>query len=168
MASYVDQLQYKTWPTAKNQYQKFETNIPRKGIARPQSQFPHSCVCERFTILQQEICRPILGIYKSLTDTSMWKLGLRPAQFPEKEFEHTSIRPWSGVKALVKVCLWPSVLSKLLCNTGGGRDCRVMTIGHVFFQAPHQSRSRSQLFLYLMITTPHWGGRGGDVQQIHS
>jgi hypothetical protein len=26
---------------------KFETNIPRKGIARPQSQFQHSCVCER-------------------------------------------------------------------------------------------------------------------------
>ncbi len=22
--------------------------IPRKGIARPQSQFPHSCICERF------------------------------------------------------------------------------------------------------------------------
>ncbi len=34
--------------TAKTQYWKFETNIPRKGIARPQSQFPHSCVCERF------------------------------------------------------------------------------------------------------------------------
>ncbi len=30
----------------KNQYRKFETNIPRKGTARPQ-QFPHSCVCER-------------------------------------------------------------------------------------------------------------------------
>jgi hypothetical protein len=30
--------------TAKTQYQKFETNIPRKGIARPLSQFPHSCV----------------------------------------------------------------------------------------------------------------------------
>jgi hypothetical protein len=28
--------------TAKTQYQKFETG---KGIARPQSQFPHSCVC---------------------------------------------------------------------------------------------------------------------------
>jgi hypothetical protein len=27
---------------------KMETNIPRKGIARPQSQFPHSCVCGRF------------------------------------------------------------------------------------------------------------------------
>jgi hypothetical protein len=25
-----------------------DTNIPRKGIARPQSQFHHSCVCERF------------------------------------------------------------------------------------------------------------------------
>ncbi len=34
--------------TAKNQYRKFEKNIPRKGIARPQSQFPHSCACERF------------------------------------------------------------------------------------------------------------------------
>jgi hypothetical protein len=26
-------------------------------------------------ILLEEICRPILGIYKSLTDTGMWKLG---------------------------------------------------------------------------------------------
>ncbi len=34
--------------TAKNQCRKFESNIPRKGIARQQSQFPHSCVCERF------------------------------------------------------------------------------------------------------------------------
>ncbi len=32
--------------TAKTQYQKIETNIPRKLIARPQSQFLHSC--ERF------------------------------------------------------------------------------------------------------------------------
>jgi hypothetical protein len=29
-------------------------------------------------ILLQEICGPILGICKSLTDTRMWKLGLRP------------------------------------------------------------------------------------------
>jgi len=36
------------WCAAKTQYRKFETNIPRKGILRPQSQFPHSCVCERF------------------------------------------------------------------------------------------------------------------------
>ncbi len=36
------------WHTAKKHYRKFETNIPRKGIARPKSQFPHSCICERF------------------------------------------------------------------------------------------------------------------------
>ncbi len=33
--------------TAKTKCQKFETNIPRKGIMGPQFQFPHSCVCER-------------------------------------------------------------------------------------------------------------------------
>jgi hypothetical protein len=38
-------------------------------------------------VLLEEICRLILGIYKSLKDTSMWKLGLRPAElFPEKEY----------------------------------------------------------------------------------
>ncbi len=60
--------------------------IPRKEIARPQSQFrmhvsvsdlciprigPNIFLCSR-------IGRPIVGIYKSLTDTWMWKLGLRP------------------------------------------------------------------------------------------
>jgi hypothetical protein len=63
--------------TAKKKCQKFETNIPRKGISGPESQFPHSCVCERIIyistigppFLLEEICGPILGIYKSLTDT---------------------------------------------------------------------------------------------------
>jgi len=32
----------------KEPIQKIRTNIPRKRIAKPQSQFPHSCVCERF------------------------------------------------------------------------------------------------------------------------
>ncbi len=32
---------------AKTKCRKFETNIPRKGISGPQSQFPPSCVCER-------------------------------------------------------------------------------------------------------------------------
>jgi hypothetical protein len=43
-------LQVSAWlsnHTAKTKCQKFETNIPRKGILGPQSQFPHSCVCER-------------------------------------------------------------------------------------------------------------------------
>ncbi len=34
--------------TAKTKYRNFEINIPRKGISGPQSQFPHSYVCERF------------------------------------------------------------------------------------------------------------------------
>jgi hypothetical protein len=45
----VEELQsYSCDNTAKNHYRKFKTNIPRKGIARRQSQFPHSCVCEQF------------------------------------------------------------------------------------------------------------------------
>ncbi len=32
---------------SKTQDRKLETNIPRTGIARTQSLFPHSCVCER-------------------------------------------------------------------------------------------------------------------------
>ncbi len=37
--------------TAKTKHRNFETNIPRKGISGSQSQFPHSCVCERFTYI---------------------------------------------------------------------------------------------------------------------
>ncbi len=63
--------------------------FPRKGIARPQSQFPTSIVCERFIYSQDRSTnfpaadkqRPILEIYTSLTDTWMWKLGLWAAQF---------------------------------------------------------------------------------------
>ena len=35
-------------------------------------------------ILLEEICRSILGLYKSLTDTWMWKLGLRPRYSQER------------------------------------------------------------------------------------
>ncbi len=41
------------------------------------SYFLHPYICERF-IYFQDRCRPILGICKSLIDTWMWKLGLRP------------------------------------------------------------------------------------------
>ncbi len=34
--------------TTKKQYRKSETNILGKGIVRPLSQFPNSCVCEQF------------------------------------------------------------------------------------------------------------------------
>jgi hypothetical protein len=38
--------------TAKIKYRDFETNIPRKGLSGSQSQYPHSCVCERFIYSQ--------------------------------------------------------------------------------------------------------------------
>ncbi len=37
-------------------------------------------------ILLQEICGPILRIYKSLTDTQNVEIGTEAAKFPEKEY----------------------------------------------------------------------------------
>ncbi len=68
------------WPRTKKQYQTFETNIPRKGNARPQSQFPHSCVCERFIYSQD------LSAYSVWTDPDHVNFGTEAAQFPEKEY----------------------------------------------------------------------------------
>ncbi len=73
---------------AKTKCRKFETNIPRKRISRPQWLSPnfhiHVSVNELYIstmglyFVLEEICGLILGIYKSLTDTWKWKLGLRP------------------------------------------------------------------------------------------
>ena len=52
--------------TAKTQYQKFETSIPNKEIVLCQSQFPHSCVCQRFII--PTIGLPILLLENKWTD----------------------------------------------------------------------------------------------------
>ncbi len=68
---------YALWGAhCKERIEKFKTIIPRKGIAWPQSQFPHSVsVCDLYIptidlpILLQELCGPILGVYKSLTAT---------------------------------------------------------------------------------------------------
>ncbi len=67
----------------KEKYSKFETNTPRKGIARPKYFHIHVSVCSFYIptidlpILLQEMCGPILGIDISFTATCMWKLGLR-------------------------------------------------------------------------------------------
>jgi hypothetical protein len=49
--------------TAKTQYRKFETKIPRKGIAWPLSQCPHSCVCEPFINSQDRSAYSVAGKY---------------------------------------------------------------------------------------------------------
>jgi hypothetical protein len=62
--------------TAKNQYRKLETNIPRKDL-RGHSPIFHNHVSVSdiyiptvdLPMLLEEICGLILGIYKSLTDT---------------------------------------------------------------------------------------------------
>ncbi len=94
--------------TLKNQYWKFETNNPRKGTARPQFQFPHSCVCERFIYSHNRSAYSAAG--------SMWtdpsniliahrqknvETGTEAEQFPEKEYingffvaVHLQDAPW--------------------------------------------------------------------------
>ncbi len=37
-----------TFEHCKKPKPKIGKNVPRRGIAQPQSQFPHSCFCERF------------------------------------------------------------------------------------------------------------------------
>jgi hypothetical protein len=60
--------------TAKKKCRKFEANIPRKGISGPNFHI-HVSVSELYIstmemlFLLEEISGPILGIYKSLTDT---------------------------------------------------------------------------------------------------
>ncbi len=62
--------------TEKNQYRKLETNIPKEELCGYSSNLHiHVSVSNLYIpmidllILLQEICGPILGIYKSLTDT---------------------------------------------------------------------------------------------------
>ncbi len=64
---------------AKKQYRKFETNFPRKGIST------FMCLWAIYIfprLICLFCCRKIgvqnLEIYKSRTDTWMWKWGLRP------------------------------------------------------------------------------------------
>ncbi len=75
--------------------------------------FPGSvCLC-----CCREICGPFLGIYKSLKDTGMWNLGLRP-QFPEKEYMNgifLVVYPMSS-PALHYPALFSALHSPFLCS----------------------------------------------------
>ncbi len=75
---------------------KIRNKFPRKGIARPPSQFPHSCVCERFIcIFPQSICLFCCRKYLDLSCEDILYIAHRnmnveieteTAQFPEKEY----------------------------------------------------------------------------------
>jgi hypothetical protein len=72
--------------TAKTKYRKISKQIlPEKEYRGLCPNFHiHASVSDFYIptiglpILLEEICRPILRLNKSLADTSMWKLGLRP------------------------------------------------------------------------------------------
>ncbi len=72
-----------------------KTNIPRKRIAWPQSQFPHSCVCERFIYSHHRSACSFAGKYCMWTDPGKIlishrhmnvDIGTEAAHFPEKEY----------------------------------------------------------------------------------
>ncbi len=79
--------------TAKNQYRKLETNIPRKGIAQPQPQFPHSCIRERFIYYHDRFAYSVTGnmwtdpgnIFIAHRHTNV-VFGTEAAQFSEMEY----------------------------------------------------------------------------------
>jgi hypothetical protein len=113
--------------TAKNQYPKFETNIPRKGIAQPQSQFPHWFVFERFIYSHDQPAYSSAGnmwivdlsweyINRSQThDCGNWNWGRAT---PEKEYR--------GIFVAVHAIFGPSKLFVFFSGVeeGAGRGCR--------------------------------------------
>ncbi len=54
--------------------------FPEKELRGPSSNFHIHVSLSIFSC--NRISRPVVGIYKSLTDTWMWKLGLRPRNIP--------------------------------------------------------------------------------------
>jgi hypothetical protein len=68
--------------------------MSRKGIARPQSQFPHSCVCGRFLYSHHRSAYSAAGKYAWTDPGNVLiahrhmnvEIGTEAAHFPEKEY----------------------------------------------------------------------------------
>jgi hypothetical protein len=69
-------------------------------------------------VLLEEICRLILGKYKSLKDTWMWKLGLRPRYSQKRKYKRNcrcsaGYIGWrAGTTTLCMSQLYPAVMEK--------------------------------------------------------
>ncbi len=60
---YRSSLALSKFPHCKDTIPKIETNIPRKGIAWPQSQFSHPCVCDRLIYFHDRSAYSAAGKY---------------------------------------------------------------------------------------------------------
>jgi hypothetical protein len=67
--------------TAKILYRKFETYIPRKGTARPQSQILHSFFCVRFIYFHDRSAYSAAEKYINHSQTHEVEIGTEAAQF---------------------------------------------------------------------------------------
>jgi hypothetical protein len=112
------------WSTLQRQNTEILKQIfPEKEYLGLSPNFHLKCVCERFIYSHDRhgnfaggntVCRPILGLYKSLTDTRMLKLGLRPrySQKKNKKWDFRCIvaelmylRGWLGsIEQIKQLC----------------------------------------------------------------
>ncbi len=111
--------------------------IPFLGIVRPQSKFPHSWVCERFiyaqdrsTYFPQQNRQIDRGIYKSLTDTWMYKIMTVAVQFLfwEYLFQIFGIRSFQ----------WTAQLNEKKCSGQSFKLCTLCTTQYITNSAGFQ------------------------------
>ncbi len=96
----------------KTQYRKFKTNTPSKGIARPQSQFPHSCICERFIYSHDRSAYSAAGKY---VDRS-WEYINRSQGLEAHSFSRNTLMGFSLQCVTLHCCIspyWRRILLKV-------------------------------------------------------